>query len=163
MEFVPSFGLLLQGLASTMTAPTFDSLITMLTGWVFAPRRTVTRMILAAGDTAGKHYSSYHRLFSTARWSLDPVGLSVFRLVEPFCGEQVLLGIDDTLARKRGLKMFGTGMHHDPLLPSRGKKIMNWGRWWADLGPVSGPKLGPFDRRSQALEAEREWLEASWL
>ena len=37
------------------------------------------------------------------------------------------------------------------------------GRWWAELKPVSGPKLGPFDRRSQALEAEREWLEASWL
>jgi hypothetical protein len=136
MEFVPSFGLLLQGLATTMTAPTFDSLITMLTGWVFAPRRTVTRMILAAGDTAGKHYSSYHRLFSTARWSLDAVGLSVFRLVEPFCGEQVLLGIDDTLARKRGLKMFGTGMHHDPLLSSRGKKIMNWGHSWVVLGVI---------------------------
>ena len=37
------------------------------------------------------------------------------------------------------------------------------GCWWADLSPVSGPRLGPFDRRSQALEAEREWLEANWL
>jgi len=96
MEFVPSFGLLLQGLSATMTAPTFESFVTMLTGWVFAPRRTVTRMILAAGDTAHKHYSSYHRLFSAARWSLDALGLAVFRLIEPWCGEQVLLGIDDT-------------------------------------------------------------------
>ena len=23
-------------------------------------------------------------------------------------------------------------------------------RWWADLAPVAGPLLGPFDRRSQA-------------
>jgi hypothetical protein len=37
------------------------------------------------------------------------------------------------------------------------------GRWWADLQPVSGPKLGPFRRRSEALEAEKEWLEANWL
>jgi hypothetical protein len=36
------------------------------------------------------------------------------------------------------------------------------GRWWADLCPVSGPKLGPFDLRSQALDAELRWLEA-WL
>lgn len=36
-------------------------------------------------------------------------------------------------------------------------------RWWADLAPVGGPSLGPFDRRSQALEAEREWLETNWL
>ena len=32
------------------------------------------------------------------------------------------------------------------------------GRWWADLTPVAGPKLGPFDRRSAALEAELTWL-----
>ena len=37
------------------------------------------------------------------------------------------------------------------------------GRWFADLAPVSGPKLGPFDRRSEALDAERVWLEALWL
>jgi hypothetical protein len=34
------------------------------------------------------------------------------------------------------------------------------GHWWADLGPVSGPRLGPFDWRSQALAAEQAWLEA---
>ena len=37
------------------------------------------------------------------------------------------------------------------------------GRWWADLGPVSGPRLGPFDRRSEALAAEVRWLDRHWL
>ena len=37
------------------------------------------------------------------------------------------------------------------------------GRWLADLGPVCGPVLGPFDRRSEALAAELDWLEANWL
>ena len=32
-----------------------------------------------------------------------------------------------------------------------------------DLRPVDGPVLGPFDRRSEALEAEVAWLEAHWL
>jgi len=33
------------------------------------------------------------------------------------------------------------------------------GQWWADLSPVSGPILGPFVLRSEALAAERDWLE----
>ena len=33
------------------------------------------------------------------------------------------------------------------------------GRWWADLQPVAGPVLGPFALRSEALTAERVWLE----
>jgi hypothetical protein len=39
----------------------------------------------------------------------------------------------------------------------------NQGRWVADLSPVGGPRLGPFDRRSDALEAEVYWLEDNWL
>ena len=136
MELVPSFVLLLQGLSATMTAPTLASLTTVLTGWVFASRHTVTRMILAAGEAAEKHFSSYHRLFSAARWSLDALGLAVFDLIEPFLGSVVMLALDDTLARKRGLKMFGTGMHHDPLLSSRGKVITNWGHSWVVLGVI---------------------------
>lgn len=136
MELVPGFVVLLQGLSSTMTAPTFDSFVTVMTGWVFAGRRTVTRMILAAGSTAEKHYSSYHRLFSAARWSLDAVGLCVFALIEPHLGEEVLLGLDDTLCRKRGKKVFGAGMHHDPLVSSRAQAIVNWGHSWVVLGVI---------------------------
>jgi hypothetical protein len=136
MELVPGFTELLQGLSATMTTPTFHSLVTVLTGWVFASKRTVTRMILAAGSAADKHYSSYHRLLSAARWSLDAVGLALFDLLAPYLGDVVMLGVDDTLARKRGLKMFGSGMHHDPLLSSRGKAITNWGHSWVMLGVI---------------------------
>ncbi len=37
------------------------------------------------------------------------------------------------------------------------------GRWFADLAVVHGPRLGPFEMRSTALQAEREWLESHWL
>ncbi len=37
------------------------------------------------------------------------------------------------------------------------------GQWSADLSPVSGPKLGPFALRSEALAAEQAWLEANRL
>lgn len=37
------------------------------------------------------------------------------------------------------------------------------GQWIADLSPVDGPCLGPFDRRSEALAAEQAWLEQQHL
>ena len=37
------------------------------------------------------------------------------------------------------------------------------GRWWADMGPVGGQMLGPFDHRSEALVAEATWLTEKWL
>jgi len=32
------------------------------------------------------------------------------------------------------------------------------GYWWAGMGPVDGPVLGPFKNRTEALQAERGWL-----
>jgi hypothetical protein len=37
------------------------------------------------------------------------------------------------------------------------------GRWLADLSPIAGPTLGPFQNRSEALAAEHAWLETNWL
>lgn len=37
------------------------------------------------------------------------------------------------------------------------------GAWWADMAPVDGPKLGPYVKRSEALGAERTWIEAHFL
>ena len=37
------------------------------------------------------------------------------------------------------------------------------GCWTADLGPVGGPVLGPFEHRCSALAAEIAWLQEHWL
>jgi len=120
MSLVSSFVALLQPLAVTMTCPSFENFKILVSGWVFAARRTVTQMIIAAGAVGQKHHATLHRVFAAARWSRDQLGLVVFDMIEPWLGEVVFLASDDTLARKRGLKMFGTGMHYDPLLSSRG-------------------------------------------
>ena len=144
MTLVSSFTELVQQVSFVMTQPTFNSFVTLLTGWVFAGRRTVTGMIVSAGAVKDgwpsrgvKHHSAYHRVFAAARWSLDELGLAVFGLILPWVGEgMILLALDDTLARKRGLKIFGVGMHHDPLLSTRKTAIMNWGHSWVVLGVI---------------------------
>lgn len=37
------------------------------------------------------------------------------------------------------------------------------GRWHADLRRLQGPVLGPFERRRDAVAAERRWLVEYWL
>ena len=37
------------------------------------------------------------------------------------------------------------------------------GQWMADLSPVDGPLLGPFEFRTDALVAEVDWLRKHWL
>jgi DDE superfamily endonuclease len=134
MELVPSFLAWLQPLAIWMTAPSFQTWQMLAAGWVFASRRTVTSMILAAGAVGRKHHSAFHRFFAEARWSRDAVGLAVFDLIAPWLSEIIALALDDTLARKRGLKVFGAGMHHDPMLSTRKTAVMHWGHSWVVLG-----------------------------
>ena len=137
MTLVSSFLELVQQLAFVMTTPTFDSLVTVLTGWVFARRRTVTGMILAAGAVGTKHHSCFHRLFAKAEWVLDDLGLAVFGLIEPWLSEgPAMLALDDTLARKRGLKVYGAGMHHDPMISTRKVPRLSWGHSWVVLSVV---------------------------
>ncbi len=143
MSLVPSFVDLLQCFASLMTVPTFHSFTLILTGWILAPRRTVTGMIVAAGAVGKKHHSAFHRVFSSARWSRDRLGLAAFDLLSPGLGDVALLAVDDTLARKRGLKTFGVGMHLDPMISSRGKKLVNWGHSWIVLGVLVRFPLWP--------------------
>jgi hypothetical protein len=144
MWLAGSFEFLLQGLAVAMTGPSFQNFIVLSRGWVFAARRTVTGMLMAAGVAGVRHHAAFHRLFSTARWSLDLVGLLVLRQLEPWLdGERILLAIDDTLAAKRGLKVFGAGMHYDPQLSSRSKSITRWSHNWVILSVIVRFPLWP--------------------
>jgi hypothetical protein len=144
MLLTSSFAILLQELAVAMTAPSFANFMSLVTGWVFARHRTVTGMILAAGMAGVRHHASFHRLFASARWSLDQLGLLVFGLVERWAdAASILLAVDDTLAARRGLKMFGVGMHYDPQLSSRGKSITRWSHNWVILSVVVRFPLWP--------------------
>lgn len=130
MDIATSFLPLLQVFAAEMTKPTFQTFTTLLTGWVFAPRRTILSMVRASGTD--RHHAAFHRLFSTARWAIDRVGLQVFDLVTAN-DKLVFLAGDDTLLSRSGLKVFGTGMHRDPILSSRSHTVTRWGHCWVVL------------------------------
>ena len=136
MFLISSFVAWVEPLAACCTAPSFQSLLLLLPGWVLAPRRTITAMLLAARAVGRKHHSAFHRLFSQASWSLDEVGLIIAGMILKLLADPVLLAVDDTLARKKGLKVYGAGMHHDPLLSTKKKAILNYGHSWVILGLI---------------------------
>jgi len=142
MEFVSSFSRLLLEFSSVLTAPSFANLVVVPTGWTFARRRTVTAALVAAGVAGMRHHSAFHRLFSSAVWNLDDMSMQLFeRQILPSLPGTVELVLDDTLMRKRGKKMYGTGMHHDPLCSTRRTAIVNWGLSWT---VVAVPVVFPF-------------------
>ena len=100
MTLVSSFLELVQQLSVVMTAPTFDTFVTIMTGWVLARRHTVTGAIPAADAVGTKHHSAFHRLFAKAEWCLDELGLAVFTLIEPWLGDGTITAGHASAARK---------------------------------------------------------------
>jgi hypothetical protein len=137
MSLVGSFVEIVQSLSWAMSAPVFARFLIVLTGWVFTPRRTITGMIVAAGVAGQQHHAAFHRVFSAARWSLDQLGLMVFVLLKALLPEgTVQLSLDDTEAHKRGLKVYGVGMHHDAQFSTRKRPVLTWGHNWVILAVI---------------------------
>lgn len=137
MTLVASFLEVVQPLSWAMSTPSFRNFLIILTGWIFAPRRTITGMLIAAGVAGRQHHAAFHRLFAAAHWSLDQLGLIVFRLILPWLdAATITVALDDTLACKRGVKMFGAGMHPDAQLSTRKVKVLRWGHSWVILAVV---------------------------
>jgi DDE superfamily endonuclease len=115
------------------TKPSFLLFCALMTGWVLSVRhRFITELIYASDNIDNGHWSRFHRFFSHNAWSLDALSMTIASLViDAFVPEGVIvLALDDTLCRKRGLNLFGAGMHHDPLLSSKKVKLVSWGHVW---------------------------------
>jgi DDE superfamily endonuclease len=136
MELTPSFLTLLHDFAPVFTSPTFTTFVQILAGWVLSQRhRYVTEFIFSGGHVGDGHWSRFHRFFSHAAWDVDAFSLHISKLVVSVLapGATLLWAVDDTLCRKRGLTLFGAGMHHDPLISSRQKPLVSWGHDWVVL------------------------------
>jgi len=137
MELTSSFEILLRNFAPVFTDPSFATFRLLMTGWILSTRhRYVTDLIVSSDSTTNGHFTDYHRFFSQAVWDPDQLWKLLAQLiVRTLVGDDavIILSDDDTLCRKRGLGIFGTGMHHDPLSSSSSKKICHWGHDWVDL------------------------------
>lgn len=148
MEYLTkNFHALLIACKGDFTQPSFLLFCAIMTGWVLSIRhRYITELIFASDHIDNGHWSCFHRFFSHNAWSLDALGLTIASLlIDAFVPDGfIVLALDDTLCRKRGLNLYGAGMHHDPLLSSKKVKLVSWGHVWVVLAlVVSFPSWAP--------------------
>src|SRR4051812_40909093 len=73
---------LLVAFRSCFTTPTFTTFSAMMVGLIAQTRRrTVCGMLLGVGLQRCWHHARAHRLFATARWCADAVGLALLDLI----------------------------------------------------------------------------------
>jgi len=95
----------------------------------------MTSTALAAHGVFPKHFATYHRFFSEGAWRPDALGTALLEWVLPVAARgPLVVVVDDTLAPKKGKKICGAKLHHDPL--GRLPNAVAFGRNWAVLAIV---------------------------
>jgi DDE superfamily endonuclease len=132
---------LLDAFAGCFTTPTFEVFSAMVIGLVAQTgHRTVCGMLTGAGLATSWSHDRAHRFFSTARWAVDQIGLTVFDLVLTHLvadRADLHLAVDDTAHRRRGKKVHGVGWIHDGSAPARNK--LAFGHRWVVVGVIVRP------------------------
>src|SRR3712207_7336132 len=105
----------------------------LVAGTILAPgRRTVASALRAAGLQEERRFCRYHRVLSRAVWSSREASrILLGLLVETFVPEgPLVVGIDETLERRRGKKISAEGIYRDPVRSSRGHFVKASGLRW---------------------------------
>ena len=90
----------------------------LLMGAILCPaERTVTAVLRVMGLSREKHFQNYHRVLNRAVWSsLGASHILLDLLVRSFAMRgPVVLGLDDTIERRRGARIKAKGIYRDPV------------------------------------------------
>lgn len=109
----------------------------LLMGAILAPgKRTVSAALRAAGLGHARRFERYHRVLNRVAWSSREASRALLGLlVRTFLsdGEPLVIGVDETLERRRGTKIAATGVYRDPVRSSHGHFVKASGLRWVCL------------------------------
>lgn len=122
--------------ASLFTRPSWQRAQALLGGVLLAPlNATITSALRALGLAADPRYSNYHRLLSRAAWSArQGAGVLLGLLVHAFVPSgPVVIGLDDTIERRRGSKIAARAIYRDAARSSHSCFQKTSGLRWLSL------------------------------
>ena len=137
--------------APLFSKPTFNHVKVLLVGAILSPAsRTVTNALRVVGLSQEKHFQNYHRVLNRASWScLNGSRILLKLLLKAFSlGDEIVIGFDDHLERRRGKRIKAKGIYRDAVRSSDSFFVKASGLRWLSFMLLTEV---PFARRIWAL------------
>jgi hypothetical protein len=108
----------------------------LLMGAILAPgQRTVTSILRITGLAREPRFANYHRVLNRAAWSGRAAARVLLGLLLDALAPRgpVILGLDDTIERRRGKRIAAKGIYRDPVRSSKSFFVKTTGLRWLSL------------------------------
>jgi DDE superfamily endonuclease len=115
----------------------WDWVQVLVVGAILTPgQRTVAAVLRVMGLSDERQYQNYHRVLNRARWSSRELSrrllLAVVAAFVPGDGP-VVVGLDETIERRRGAKIAAKGVYRDPVRSSKRHVVKASGLRWISM------------------------------
>lgn len=127
---------LLAPFAPLFSRPVWRHAQTLLVGAILSPgQRTVSSALRTVGLRHVRTFQAYHRVLNRAAWSSRAASRILLRLLlATFAPEgPLVLGIDETIERRRGKRIAAAGIYRDPVRSSHSHFVKVRGLRWVCL------------------------------
>jgi DDE superfamily endonuclease len=114
----------------------FEHAKLLIVGAILAPgKRTITSMLRVMGRGNDESFQNFHRVLTRAQWlPLDASHRLLGLLLDAFVPDgPVVMGIDETIERRRGEKIAAKGIYRDPVRSSQTHVVKASGLRWVSL------------------------------
>jgi hypothetical protein len=127
---------LLRSFAPLFRARSWRHAEVLLVGAILAPgQRTVASILRVSGLAREPRFVNYHRVLNRAAWNgREAARVLLSLLLTTFAPRgPVVLGLDDTIERRRGKRISAKGIYRDPVRSSHGHFVKASGLRWLSL------------------------------
>jgi hypothetical protein len=119
--------------AGVFSRPTLSRFTALMTGLIVSMgRRTVSHALVAMQRISEGHWSNYHRLYSSAKYSMWTLAAVLVRQVVALLPADAVIELvaDDTVDGKEGKHVWGKSAHRDPVRSTQSKTAIKYGHKW---------------------------------
>lgn len=119
--------------ARVFTRPTFQRFTALMVGLIVTMgRHTVSHTLVVIDPLLAGHWSNYHRLYSSAKYSMWRLAAVLVRQVVALLPDDVTIELvaDDTVDGKEGDCVWAKTAHRDPVRSTHSRTAIKFGHKW---------------------------------